>query len=335
MQDFLQAIPTAASSPYALAAYAIAAVIFLFAGAKLRLTKMLLTQVSTMPLSERRRALEIATGTILPTNISAEQWIRNNRIRWFFLTLASLMIVVMVIATVAVVNTNKVPRHEYSLQPLELLFVIEYPMDQPPLSAYIERLEKEITESFRESRGDPNFTLEEIAVDHTFIITHKPEWKPTGSSERDAARHLLQDNTAFTLSTAKKLGKEALIFLSTSKDTADALKTMKPIGEIFQQIDLQADFGRRVLIKSVICRNPVRTGGDIAPIGAWDLVGRKLTWSHFGVSDLSWELISLGFRFSYDNSFEQNHATLPNSRVIKTEGRDSVIIKAEHIGLSN
>lgn len=62
--------------------------------------------------------MEIATGTILPTHISAEQWIRNNRIRWAFLLSASILIVFLVIVIVALVNPTgeKIERIESTVQ---------------------------------------------------------------------------------------------------------------------------------------------------------------------------------------------------------------------------
>ena len=104
MEAFLNSIPAAASSPYALVAYAIAALLFLFAGARLRMTQLLMAKITAIPQADRRRALEIATGTVLPTHISPEQWIRHSRLRWTFLLLAALLIVVLVIATIAILN---------------------------------------------------------------------------------------------------------------------------------------------------------------------------------------------------------------------------------------
>jgi uncharacterized protein YoxC len=107
MEAFLRSIPAAASSPYAFAAYAIAALVFLFAGARLQMAKLLLAKITSIPEAERRRALEIATGTVLPTKISPEQWIRHSRQRWTFLLLGSLLIVVLAVATIAILNPTK------------------------------------------------------------------------------------------------------------------------------------------------------------------------------------------------------------------------------------
>lgn len=107
MEDFLRAVPQAASNAFALAAYAIAAILFLFAGARLRTTKLLMGKIETIPEAERRRALEIATGTVLPIHISPEQWIRLSRIRWVFLLIGSILIAVLTVTTIAIVNPTK------------------------------------------------------------------------------------------------------------------------------------------------------------------------------------------------------------------------------------
>jgi hypothetical protein len=84
MEEFIRSIPAAASSPYAFAAYAIATSIFVFAGERIRMAKLLLSRITAIP-EERRRALEIATGTTLPEYISPEDWIRHSQMRWIFM----------------------------------------------------------------------------------------------------------------------------------------------------------------------------------------------------------------------------------------------------------
>ena len=104
MEEFVRSLPAAASSPYALTAYAIAALLFLFAGAKLRMAKLLMKRITSIPEGERCRALEIMTGTVLPTHVSPEQWIQHSRLRWKFLLLGSPLIVLLTIATIAILN---------------------------------------------------------------------------------------------------------------------------------------------------------------------------------------------------------------------------------------
>ena len=112
MEEFIRSIPAAASNPYAFAAYTVAALLFLLAGARLRTTKLLLAKITSIPEADRRRALEIATGTILPTRISPEQWIRHSRQRWTFLLLGSLLIVIVAVATIAILNPSKAALEE-------------------------------------------------------------------------------------------------------------------------------------------------------------------------------------------------------------------------------
>ncbi|GMU64136.1 MAG: hypothetical protein AMXMBFR36_04100 [Acidobacteriota bacterium] len=107
MEGFLRSVPAAASSPFAFSAYAIAALLFLLAGAKLRTTKLLLSRIADIPEVERRRALEIATGTILPERISPEQWIRHSRQRWIFTICGGLLIALVAVAAVAIVNPTQ------------------------------------------------------------------------------------------------------------------------------------------------------------------------------------------------------------------------------------
>jgi hypothetical protein len=104
MEEFLRSIPAAAGNPYALAAYAISAVLFLFAGVRLRMAKLLMAKITSIPEADRRRALEIATGTVLPLQISPEQWIRHNRLRWTFLLFGSILIVISAVSTIAILN---------------------------------------------------------------------------------------------------------------------------------------------------------------------------------------------------------------------------------------
>lgn len=104
MEDFIRAIPSAASSPYAFAAYAIAGILFIYAGARLRTAKLLIKRIDAIPEAERRRAFEIATGTVLPTHISPAQWIRYKRLHWRFLLAGSLLIAIFSTLVIAILN---------------------------------------------------------------------------------------------------------------------------------------------------------------------------------------------------------------------------------------
>ena len=107
MGEFLRSIPGAAASPYAFVAYAIAGILFVLAGAKLRLAKLATDKIETVPADQRRRALEIAMGTVLPEHVSPEQWIKHSRLRWTFLLLGSLIIALLAVSTIAILNPTE------------------------------------------------------------------------------------------------------------------------------------------------------------------------------------------------------------------------------------
>lgn len=104
MNNFLNSIPAAATSEFALVAYAIAAILFIIAGAKLQMAKLTFARIELLPESERRRALEIATGNVLPTHVTADQWIRHERQKWTFLLIGAVLIALMTVVTIALVN---------------------------------------------------------------------------------------------------------------------------------------------------------------------------------------------------------------------------------------
>jgi hypothetical protein len=106
MEGFLKAIPAAASSPYALVAYLICAIVFLFAGARLRRIKAIMQQLQHVPAAQRKEAIEIATETKLPSSISAEQWIRVNRLRWTFLIIVAAILAITTIAVIALTGAR-------------------------------------------------------------------------------------------------------------------------------------------------------------------------------------------------------------------------------------
>lgn len=109
MSEFISAIPAAATSPYALAAYAICAVIFLLAGSKLRTVRSVLDAISQVPDEDRRGVIESVTGSILPESITADQWIRNNRNRWVFLLIGAALILLATIVVTALVQPTVGP----------------------------------------------------------------------------------------------------------------------------------------------------------------------------------------------------------------------------------
>lgn len=102
MDSFLKAIPLAARSEYALAAYAIAAILFLFGVVHLARLRSLGVHISHLPKEDRFDALKEIIGSPLPRAISAEQWLRHRKMQLAFLLLAGLLIAVFAIAVMAI-----------------------------------------------------------------------------------------------------------------------------------------------------------------------------------------------------------------------------------------
>jgi hypothetical protein len=165
--------------------------------------------------------------------------------------------------------------------------------------------------------------------DVLFVISNQAQWKPTTVDSERVAMQLLEDNTAFTF----RKGGADLRFLSTSEGIADAIVTMKRYGQISQRIELSADFARRMFLKTVVCRNPVRTGSDVVSVSSLDLIGRKLTWDQGVVTDLEWKLTAFALRFSYDYGFGQNGGDLPASRNVVVAGQQAATVTADNVGL--
>jgi hypothetical protein len=109
MDGFLQAIPAAASSPYALVAYGICAVLFLFAGFKLRELRSVLRVIKDVPAPQRAPLIQAVTGKILPARITAEQWIRNNRNQGILLVAGAIIVMGGAVGTVAFINRDPAP----------------------------------------------------------------------------------------------------------------------------------------------------------------------------------------------------------------------------------
>ncbi|TPI60958.1 hypothetical protein FJ420_31055 [Mesorhizobium sp. B3-1-3] len=226
-----------------------------------------------------------------------------------------------------------IARQSYPLEPLELFFSVEYPMDQPVLKAYSERLQEDIVQYLRNSRSVSKSTSDDLAnEDIDFVISNAPEWLPTQAEQEQKAQALVEDNTAFVFLNPDQTNTLELKFLSTSAGIQDVIVTMPKRGDIKQHIELQADYKRRVFIKAVRCENPVRTGSDITSFSALDLVGRTVSWQDGVVTNLKWTLASLALRFSYDYGFGQNFNQLPAGRDIAITPSGSVIT-AQNVGL--
>ena len=106
MENFFKAIPAAASSTYALVAYFMCIVAFLFAGSRLRRIKTIVSRIESVPEGKRKEVIEIATETKLPDTITAEEWIRLNRIRWVTFIIVAIILAATVVGVIALTRSR-------------------------------------------------------------------------------------------------------------------------------------------------------------------------------------------------------------------------------------
>jgi hypothetical protein len=104
----LAAIPSAATSGYALAAYALVVAAYVFTVWRVARNKNLLEHLEKLPPKDRLKALEIETGGVrLAAGISPEQWVRSRIHKYYLLAfLATCAVAVAIAALAALKGTN-------------------------------------------------------------------------------------------------------------------------------------------------------------------------------------------------------------------------------------
>jgi hypothetical protein len=105
MDALLKAIPDAAKSPLALAAYCVCAILFVYGGVRLRLVGLILRQSRAggrepTP-AELTTIVELATETKLPSKVSGGQWVRIKRIQAVVAIVVAALIAIVAITAIA------------------------------------------------------------------------------------------------------------------------------------------------------------------------------------------------------------------------------------------
>jgi hypothetical protein len=225
-----------------------------------------------------------------------------------------------------------IARQSFPLQPLELLFSIEYPMDQSDLKSYSTKLQTAIVTYLRAAREGRGKTSDDLADENIlFVVTNQHDWMPVEAD--GSATRLLEDYTDFDFMQPQSQSDVTVTFFSAPASLGEAIVTMPQHGDVEQKVELQADFKRRVFIKRVVCRNPIRTGTDALAFSTIDLIGRQMTWKSGVETSLNWKLVSFGMRFSYDYGFAQNYQTLSAGREIAINGSTSIKMTSQFLGL--
>ncbi|WP_108127318.1 hypothetical protein [Saccharospirillum mangrovi] len=225
--------------------------------------------------------------------------------------------------------TYQVTRQYYPLEPLTIQYEIQYTMDQPRLQGYTNRVEKSILTYLREIRNNPGETIENLTGEPNFIISNVESWTPNPENEMSAFSVLFEDHTQFIFTQSDD---SEISFMSISKEEEGIYVQLPARGPPIQTLEVLADFNKRVFIKKVESKNPIRTGNDIFANSALDLVGRQMTWqsgmSWSGRPDPIWDLIEFSLIFPYDYEI--------GARVISLEtGITSYNISPEDIGMAD
>lgn len=120
LKAFLDAIPAVASSPYGLAAYALATAAFVFFIWRVVRNKNLLEHIEKLPPKDRLRALEIEMGGArLAKGLSPEQWLRAKVQRYYLLAFLAICAAVVAIVALAllrgaqIVNATTIINNDY------------------------------------------------------------------------------------------------------------------------------------------------------------------------------------------------------------------------------
>lgn len=103
---FLQAIPTAAKNPYALIAYTITALLFIISSLQRNQLKLVLAEIRNAPTKDKITTIETVLNTRLPKDITADQYLRQQRMKYIFLAFFGVLITAGAISTMALVRSS-------------------------------------------------------------------------------------------------------------------------------------------------------------------------------------------------------------------------------------
>jgi len=98
----LEALPSIATSPLAFVGYVLTVAAWVYAVFRARRLKLLLARLSDIPEVDRARIIQLELGEVLPVNITAEQWLRGKRQKYFFVAFILLLVTLVSVLAVAI-----------------------------------------------------------------------------------------------------------------------------------------------------------------------------------------------------------------------------------------
>lgn len=97
----LDALPQVAASPLAFVGYVLTLAVWIYAISRSQRLKTLLDRIKDVPAAERSKVIQLELGEVLPEKITAEQWIRSKKHRYFFVAFVLLLATVLAIGAMA------------------------------------------------------------------------------------------------------------------------------------------------------------------------------------------------------------------------------------------
>jgi hypothetical protein len=177
IQGLIGALPTVASSWQALVGYVVVTIAFVIVSLKVTRNKNLLTRLKSLPQQDRARVLQMEMGAAyLEAGLSPEQWLQQQRQRYYFigfLALCSLLLALLIAATVSPKAVNPIEidqRMRRTSEEMAQSFLLN--VYSRKYDAVYDALSTDITKnlSFAQAQADLNrvvFQLPSDALKHT------------------------------------------------------------------------------------------------------------------------------------------------------------------------
>jgi hypothetical protein len=101
LKKALDALPQVAASPMAFVGYVLTIAAWIYAISRSQRLKTVLDRIKDVPPSERAKVIQLELGEVLPEKITAEQWMRSKKHRYFFGAFVLLLATVLAVGAMA------------------------------------------------------------------------------------------------------------------------------------------------------------------------------------------------------------------------------------------
>ena len=98
----LEALPSIATSPLAFLGYVFTVGAWVYAVSRSRRLKVLLQSITNIPETDRAKIIQMEFGDVVPSNISAEEWILAKKHRYFLVAFLASLITISAISAIAI-----------------------------------------------------------------------------------------------------------------------------------------------------------------------------------------------------------------------------------------